>query len=147
MGKFYLIITFYLFIVIPPCRAQFEKNLETPTYTVEKQFISVKDGLASREVYCVVQDQHGFIWFGTKFGLNRYDGKNVKLFTTQDGLSSNIIVNLFVDNNNQLIIQHGLRWAPGVSSGKTDVLDVNTFKVIPYKKVINPSKAIKKKFI
>ncbi len=147
MGKFYLIITFYLFIIIPPCRAQFEKNLETPTYTVEKQFISVKDGLASREVYCVVQDQHGFIWFGTKFGLNRYDGKNVKLFTTQDGLSSNIIVNLFVDNNNQLIIQHGLRWAPGVSSGKTDVLDVNTFKVIPYKKVIHRSKAIKKKRI
>jgi ligand-binding sensor domain-containing protein len=143
MGKFYLIITVYLFIVIFPSTAQFEKNSETPTYTVEKQFISVKDGLASREVYCIRQDQHGFIWFGTKFGLNRYDGKNVKLFTTQDGLSSNIIVNLFVDAENHLIIQHGLRWAPGVSSGKTDVLDINTFKVIPYKKVIKSSKAPK----
>jgi two-component sensor histidine kinase len=143
MGKFYLIITFYLFIVIFPCTAQFEKNSETPSYTVEKQFISVKDGLASREVYCVAQDQHGFIWFGTKFGLNRYDGKNVKLFTTQDGLSSNIIVNLFVDAENHLIIQHGLRWAPHVSNGTTDVFDVNTFKVIPYVKAINPSKGIK----
>ena len=143
MGKFYLIITVYLFIVIFPSTAQFEKNSETPTYTVEKQFISVKDGLASREVYCIAQDQHGFIWFGTKFGLNRYDGKNVKLFTTQDGLSSNIIVNLFVDANNQLIIQHGLRWAPGVSSCKTDVFDVNTFKVHPYKNEIKSSKAIK----
>ena len=143
MEKFYLITTFYLFTVIFPCNAQVDLFFETPTYTVQKEFISVKDGLASREVYCIAQDQHGFIWFGTKFGLNRYDGKNVKLFTTRNGLSSNIIVNLFVDANNQLIIQHGLRWAPGVSIGKTDVFDVNTFKVHPYKNEINSSKATK----
>ncbi len=115
-----------------------------PEYLVEKEFISVEDGLASREIYCVAQDKNGFIWFGTKFGLNRYDGKNFKLFTTQDGLSSNIISNMFVDANNHLIIQHGNRWSPHVTTGKIDVFDVNTFKTEPYKKKIHTSKFIEK---
>ena len=48
-------------------------------YTISKRFLSTEDGLASHEVFCGVQDKAGFLWFGTRNGLNRYDGK--KLFT------------------------------------------------------------------
>ena len=36
--------------------------------------ISMEDGLRSNAVRNVVQDEYGFIWFGTDNGLCRYDG-------------------------------------------------------------------------
>ena len=39
------------------------------------QLFSVEDGLAARAVLCGLQDQRGFLWFGTRNGLNRFDGK------------------------------------------------------------------------
>ena len=111
--------------------AQKHLSFEHEKFNIEKEFISTKDGLSCKDVYCVVQDQLGFIWFGTKMGLNRYDGKNFKVFTTQDGLASNIVANIFVDEGNHLIIQYGLQWSPHVNSGHTDVLDVITFDVRP----------------
>ena len=52
-------------------------------YTISKRLLSIEDGLASHEVFCGAQDKAGFIWFGTRNGLNRYDGKNCLLFTRQ----------------------------------------------------------------
>ncbi|MCH5720370.1 ligand-binding sensor domain-containing protein [Niabella hibiscisoli] len=37
-------------------------------------------GLSNNTVFCVVQGKKGFIWFGTADGLNRFDGKNFKVF-------------------------------------------------------------------
>ena len=42
--------------------------------------LSVEDGLANDRVYAVVQDQTGFMWFGTEGGLNRYDGNRIVEF-------------------------------------------------------------------
>lgn len=39
--------------------------------------ISVENGLPSNVVYAITQDKTGFIWFGTKEGLARYDGHNI----------------------------------------------------------------------
>jgi len=36
--------------------------------------LSSDDGLSQNFVSCIIQDQKGFMWFGTKDGLNRYDG-------------------------------------------------------------------------
>ncbi|MCU0277077.1 MAG: hypothetical protein MUF02_09560, partial [Acidobacteria bacterium] len=36
--------------------------------------ISIAQGLSLSSVYCLVQDQRGFMWFGTEDGLNRFDG-------------------------------------------------------------------------
>jgi len=38
--------------------------------------ISAEQGLSSPEVWSVLRDQRGFMWFGTTDGLNRYDGYN-----------------------------------------------------------------------
>lgn len=38
------------------------------------EHISSEEGLSQNMVFCLFQDQKGFIWVGTKDGLNRYDG-------------------------------------------------------------------------
>lgn len=39
--------------------------------------ISIADGLCSNDVYAVVQDGSGYMWFGTDNGIDRYDGKTI----------------------------------------------------------------------
>jgi len=36
--------------------------------------LSVADGLSQNEVYAILQDRSGFLWFGTDNGLDRFDG-------------------------------------------------------------------------
>lgn len=42
--------------------------------------LTINDGLSLSSVYCIFQDQKGFMWFGTEDGLNRYDGKNFTVY-------------------------------------------------------------------
>lgn len=38
------------------------------------------NGLSSSQVNCVFKDSRGYIWIGTPYGLNRYDGYRLKTF-------------------------------------------------------------------
>lgn len=40
----------------------------------------VENGLSNNAVICSLQDHNGFLWFGTKDGLNRFDGYSFKIF-------------------------------------------------------------------
>jgi len=42
--------------------------------------ITTADGLSQTRVAQIVQDDRGFMWFGTEYGLNRYDGYKFKVF-------------------------------------------------------------------
>jgi two-component sensor histidine kinase/ligand-binding sensor domain-containing protein len=110
---------------------------EAPSFIVAKEFITVDNGLASRSVYCAVKDKNGFIWFGTKNGLNRYDGKNFKLFTTKDGLSHDLVFNIELSDNNLLLIQYGNQWGPSIIPNKIDVIDASTCKVESYQEALS----------
>ena len=42
--------------------------------------LDTQDGLSSSQVSCVFKDSRGFVWFGTPYGLNRYDGYRIKTY-------------------------------------------------------------------
>lgn len=64
-------------------------------------------GLANNTATCIVQDNKGFIWIGTKDGLNRFDGYNFKVYRKQPGsnsLGNNSIWKLLASRNGILWI-------------------------------------------
>lgn len=68
---------------------------------------SSEQGLSQNSCYSIAQDANGFMWFGTQDGLNRYDGKQFKVFLPQYNigkkLPSNYITNLFFDRNKNVL--------------------------------------------
>ena len=42
--------------------------------------ISTTDGLSQTRVAQIIQDDRGFMWLGTQYGLNRYDGYEFKVY-------------------------------------------------------------------
>ncbi|MEO8148606.1 MAG: histidine kinase dimerization/phosphoacceptor domain -containing protein, partial [Bacteroidia bacterium] len=116
--------------------AQTDSLISNPDFIVSKRFLSVENGLASREVFCGVQDKDGFLWFGTRNGLNRFDGKNFKLFTQQNsGLHDNKVVQLAVDDANRLYIEYGLAGYQLATSSTVQVLDLKTKQLKSLKEV------------
>lgn len=62
----------------------------------------VGEGLPSTLVYCAIQDQKGFLWFGTDKGLARFDGTRFKVFGMKDGLPDLEVVGIFEDSQGRL---------------------------------------------
>lgn len=68
--------------------------------------LSLTEGLSQSSVMCVLQDHKGFLWFGTRDGLNKYDGYTFKKYRynsqNSSTLSNSFIRSLFEDENNNL---------------------------------------------
>ncbi|MCP4355597.1 MAG: hypothetical protein GY793_08220, partial [Proteobacteria bacterium] len=46
----------------------------------EFEHIAKEEGLSHNNVECVFSDSEGFMWFGTRNGLCRYDGYEMKVY-------------------------------------------------------------------
>lgn len=69
--------------------------------------LTTSDGLSQGHVHSLYKDSRGYIWIGTKEGLNRFDGVNIKNYAADPfspwGLPGNEILKISED-------KHGLLW-------------------------------------
>ncbi|MDO6569258.1 response regulator [Alteromonas sp. 1_MG-2023] len=96
--RFWLIpIFFLLYCVLLPVYAQ--QKVES---------LSLHDGLLNPQVYDVVKDDEGFIWFGTADGIKRYDGYKFTSFrhdkNAPASLSNNSVGTMLIDSQDRLWI-------------------------------------------
>lgn len=65
---------------------------------------NINNGLSQNTVRCILQDKTGFMWFGTKDGLSRFDGTKFKIFKfSPDGdLRNNVFHHILEDKNGNI---------------------------------------------
>lgn len=84
-----ILACFYLFLTLSPGFAQKIVKL------------GVEEGLSNENVISFTQDKDGFIWIGTKDGLNRFDSNTFQVFKSSDtepnSICSNVLNYVFAD--------------------------------------------------
>ncbi|HVK48764.1 MAG TPA: two-component regulator propeller domain-containing protein, partial [Pseudobacter sp.] len=68
--------------------------------------IQNEQGLSNSTIECIFQDSRGFLWFGTRDGLNRYDGYQLTVYRYDPkipgSISDNFIKSIGEDSNKVL---------------------------------------------
>jgi signal transduction histidine kinase/ligand-binding sensor domain-containing protein/CheY-like chemotaxis protein len=104
--------------------------LFTPDYGKGKSFIEIgeEDGLSQRWVRCIDQDKYGFMWFGTRDGLNRYDGNEFSIYRPNpknNSLGAPTINDIYEEEN-------GMLWVCTTNGISIYQRETDEFKPFPY---------------
>ena len=94
----------------------------------ELPHFGLEEGLSNNSITVIFQDQDGFLWIGTKDGLNRYDGYEFRTFrhdpTDENSISGNYIQDITQDRRGDLWI--------GTRNGGLNKLDYSTGEFTSY---------------
>ncbi|MBO9613378.1 MAG: helix-turn-helix domain-containing protein [Dyadobacter sp.] len=81
--------------------------------------MNAENGLSQNSVLAIVQDPKGYMWLGTSYGLNRFDGRNFKIYqhepSVKGSLSGSYVLSALSDSKRTLWVgtSHGLnRYLP-----------------------------------
>ncbi|MDB5015369.1 MAG: response regulator [Mucilaginibacter sp.] len=78
------------------------------------EHLGTREGLSQINVNCIIQDSRGFMWIGTRNGLNRYDGYKFITYRydskNSNSLSNNMVSDIAEDQNGNIWVatQRGL---------------------------------------
>lgn len=104
----------------------FFSNAQEPT--IRFQHLTPEDGLSQGHILCMLQDREGYVWMGTYYGLNRYNGYTFQLFSKDKNnpksVISDVIYSLFEDKD-------GYIWVGTVSGLDRFDKKTETFEHIP----------------
>ena len=126
-GKRIILFTL-MFIIIGQAKTQVV-SLPLQNNTTDLHFDEIKfsNGASVTDVITYAEDVNGFMWFGSRNGLLRYDGHDFKMFThdrkNKNSLVSNYIWSLSICNDTLLYIG----CAQGVS-----ILNLKTYRFTNY---------------
>lgn len=79
--------------------------------------ITISQGLSQSTVLSIAKDNRGYMWFGTRDGINRYNGKSIKVYRHDDQRSKSISTDDYIytivrskDENLWIGTQKGLNY-------------------------------------
>jgi signal transduction histidine kinase/ligand-binding sensor domain-containing protein len=106
----------YLFLLLVLCTARISFSQDHGFFNQ----VWLEEGLSQSSISSILQDNKGFMWFGTQDGLNRYDGRiidhyNFKPFDSKT-ISGDDIYSFCSDSNNLWVL----------SAGGLDKMNLNT---------------------
>ncbi len=117
-----IIFTILILLILPT-------NVYAAESNIRFEHITVDQGLSQSGISCILQDEQGFMWFGTQDGLNKYDGYKFTIYkhdqSDSHSLSDNFIESLYEDKS-------GTIWV-GTNGGGLDKLERGTDQFIHYK--------------
>lgn len=100
MPKLYLLVCWFLMGLF------LSYGQENSNFHFKK--FQVGDGLSENAVYCIMQDSEGFMWFGTKDGLNRFDGTQFRVYQQEankkTSLGNNFVRSIAQMDHENLVI-------------------------------------------
>src|SRR5450755_4305981 len=81
-------------------------NLQAQSPKLRFTHISNEEGISNSTIESIYQDSLGFIWFGTRDGLDRYDGNEIVIYrndpSDSNSLSDNFIRCIYEDRHHNL---------------------------------------------
>lgn len=89
--SFFHLVRFLSFLFFLHCLAEVSgQELNYKNY-------NVNNGLASNEVYDILEDKKGMLWFATDQGVSRFNGYEFRNYTVAEGLPNNTIFGFHED--------------------------------------------------
>ncbi|MCP4542859.1 MAG: hypothetical protein GY832_37540 [Chloroflexi bacterium] len=119
--------------IAPPVPDDVHAPSPAPSFTLDQPItferISLEQGLSQSSVHSILQDSQGFMWFGTRDGLNKYDGYTFTHYRHVPGdpnsLSHNDVRAIIED-------QQGTLWI-GTDGGGLNAFDRDTGQFVHYR--------------
>jgi ligand-binding sensor domain-containing protein len=87
------VLWFWIFLLPHICVAQTFRLTQLTTH----------DGLPIDNVYAAAQDANGFIWFGTDFGIAKYDGTRFTVYDKKYGMANKAVTDIVYAGGDSLI--------------------------------------------
>jgi signal transduction histidine kinase/ligand-binding sensor domain-containing protein/DNA-binding response OmpR family regulator len=105
LGKEFILPALFLYSIFISVLS-FAQN--STSQNLKFKHLTIDDGLSQNAVFSIIQDKMGFMWFGTKDGLNRYDGYNFVVYQhnpfDSTTVADNFISTLFEDSRGYIWI-------------------------------------------
>ncbi len=101
MNKKHIKIVILIFFIISNSILILPRNINA-----EFEKLSLEKGVPLNLTYCMIQDRKGFLWFGTMYGLVKYDGREYTVYKNDPDDSTSIsfddIISLYEDKDGNI---------------------------------------------
>ena len=82
--RYYFSLSCFLLLAGLSWGQVFGVNFNASLSNYQFRRITSSDGLSCNHVRCILEDSRGYMWFGTEYGLNRFDGYRFRKFFKKD---------------------------------------------------------------
>lgn len=109
----------FIWLVLLVMVSGFVNGQSSPVF----RHFTTEDGLPGSQVYQVISDKNGILWFATDHGLVSYNGYEFKTWSTSEGLLDNTVFKLQFD-------RYGVLWMQTFSG---QLFFLKGHKILPYR--------------